>query len=63
MLAGAGSYDSLREREQAIVREGWVSRINELRTDLDYESEFAATGESYSEADENGHLVVHRARG
>ena len=63
VLAGAASYDSLGEREQAIVREGWADRISDLRAGLNYESEFAAAGESYSEADENGDVVVHPAHG
>lgn len=62
VLAGTDSYDSLGEREQALVRERWASRINELRTELDYEANFDAAGESFSEADENGTVVVHPAR-
>lgn len=62
VLAGAHSYDSLDEHEQAIVREEWASRATALRSALDYRAEFASTGESYSEADENGDLVIHPAR-
>lgn len=62
VLAGVGSYDSLDEHEQAIVREEWAGRVTALRSALNYEAEFAAAGESYSEADENGDLVVHPAR-
>ncbi|MFI7481761.1 hypothetical protein ACH9EU_05015 [Kocuria sp. M1R5S2] len=62
VLAGAGSYDSLDEHEQAIVREEWAGRSAALRSALNYAAEFAAAGESYSEADENGDLVVHPAR-
>ena len=63
VLAGAGSYDSLGEREQAIVRKGWANRISELRAGLNYEAEFAAAGESYSQVDESGDVVVHPVRG
>lgn len=62
-LAGASSYDSLGEQEQAIVREQWAERSTALRDGLDYEAEFMAAGESYSELDENGNVVVHRGRG
>lgn len=62
VLAGADSYDSLGEHEQALVREGWADRIRTLRDGLDYEATFVAEGESYSEADEDGNLVVHPAR-
>ncbi len=63
VLTGTGSYDSLGEREQAIIREEWAARMTELRDGLDYAARFAAGGESYSEADEDGNLIVHPARG
>lgn len=63
VLAGTGSYDSLGEREQAIVREEWVDRMKALRGELDYAAQFAAAGESYSEVDENGNLLIRPARG
>ena len=62
VLAGAGGYDALDEHEQAIVRKEWAERMVALRDDLDYVTEFAARGESYSEADEDGNLVVHMPR-
>ncbi|MGM7668539.1 TA system antitoxin ParD family protein [Microbacterium sp. A93] len=62
VLAGAISYDSLGEREQAIVREEWADRVTVLRSGLNYEAEFTAAGESYSEIDEDGNLVVRPAR-
>ncbi|WP_454294237.1 TA system antitoxin ParD family protein [Salana multivorans] len=61
VLAGTGSYDSLSEQEQAIVREEWATRIVALRGALDYSAQFSTDGESYSEADEDGNLVVHSA--
>lgn len=62
VLSGSGSYDSLTEQEQAIVREGWGDRMSALREELDYAARFIASGESYSELDEDGNLVVHPAR-
>ncbi|EMY35634.1 hypothetical protein D477_003028 [Arthrobacter crystallopoietes BAB-32] len=63
VLSGADSYDSLGEQEQAIVREEWTERVTALREELNYEAAFAAAGEPYSEADEDGNVVVRRARG
>ncbi len=63
VLAGLASYDELDEHEQAIVRKAWSERLAELRTQLDYATRFSAAGDSYSEADEDGNLVVHPARG
>jgi hypothetical protein len=62
-LAGTGSYDALGQQEQAVVRKEWAERMTALRVELDYAAEFAAAGESYSEIDEDGNLVVHPARG
>ena len=63
VLAGAESYDSLGEQEQAIVREEWAGRVTALRNGLNYEAAFKAAGESYSELDEEGNVVVRQARG
>lgn len=62
VLTGTGSYDSLGEQEQAIVREEWADRVTALRSELNYEAAFTAAGESYSEIDEHGNLLVHPAR-
>jgi hypothetical protein len=62
VLAGDGSYDQLGEREQAVVRGAWAVRVNTLRGALNYESEFVSKAESYSEADEDGNVIVHPAR-
>ena len=62
VLAGDGSYDLLAEREQAVVRATWAERANAFRDALNYEERFLATRESYSEADEDGHVIVHQAR-
>lgn len=63
VLAGTGSYDALDEQEQAIVREEWADRMTTLRDGLDYAAQFTAAGESYSEVDEDGNLIVHPAHG
>jgi len=60
VLAGTDPYDSLAEREQAIVRETWEERTRKLREGLDYATTFDSAGEEYSELDEDGNLVVHR---
>ena len=62
VLGGMSSYDELAEQEQAIVREAWGARMTQLRAELDYAAGFTAAGESYSEADEDGNLVIHPAR-
>lgn len=62
VLAGDGSYDALGEREQALVRGAWSERVTALREQLNYEADFAASGESYAEADEDGNLILHPPR-
>jgi hypothetical protein len=61
VLAGDGSYDLLGEREQAVVRGAWRERAAALRDALNYERDFTAAGESYSEADADGNVTVHPA--
>lgn len=58
VLAGDGSYDDLSEREQAIVRVEWDSRIADRREALDLEAEFTASGDSWSESDDDGNLII-----
>lgn len=58
VLAGDGSYDALRDREQALVRATWDERIAEGIAALDLVSEFRGTGESWTEADADGHAVT-----
>lgn len=58
VLAGDGSYDALSEREQAIVRAEWDERVASRRTSLNFEDAFTATGESWSEVDDDGNLVT-----
>lgn len=62
VLAGNGSYDLLGEREQAVVRGVWAERMTALRDGLNYAAEFVESGESYSEADADGNVVIHPSR-
>lgn len=57
-MASAGTYDELPECEQAIIRAEWDRRIAHRRSELDLESEFAAAGESWSESDADGNLII-----
>lgn len=61
VLEGSISYDDLAEQEQAIVRQEWTDRVKAHRAALDYASQFSAAGESYSELDEDGNLVIRSA--
>ncbi|GAA1486575.1 TA system antitoxin ParD family protein [Brachybacterium fresconis] len=61
VLAGTGSYDELSGQEQAVVRQEWADRMAALRSTLDYASAFSAGGESYSELDEDGNVVIRSA--
>jgi hypothetical protein len=54
VLAGRASYDELSAREQAVVRADWSERMTALREGLDLAAEFAAAGESWTEADAAG---------
>lgn len=58
----ATSFDDLDPREQAQVREQWSSRLDSLVAELNFAAEFEAAGESYSEADEDGNLIIHEPR-
>ena len=58
VLDGAGNYDSLEEAEQAIVRNEWSVRMERLRRGLNFAQEFEAMGDSYSELDDGGQVVV-----
>jgi hypothetical protein len=61
VLAGTDSYDTLGEHEQAIVREEWAARAATLRTQQNYADQFASAGESYSEVDDDGSVIIHAA--
>jgi hypothetical protein len=57
VLAGDGSYDALGEREQAIVRAEWDEQVAARIAALDFETEFAEAGDTWSEADDAGQLI------
>lgn len=61
VLAGDSSYDALAEREQAVVRSAWDEQIATGIAGLDLEAEFASTGESWSETDDQGRIVTRNA--
>lgn len=63
VLAGDGSYDSLQEREQAIVRGTWDEKIAQRLSSLDLGQKFQAAGVGWVEADDEGNLVTHGAAG
>jgi len=58
VLAGKAPYDALADPEQAAVRTAWDERIEAARESLNLETEFRAAGESWSEADADGNVVV-----
>ena len=57
VLAGRASYVALGAQEQAVVRAEWDERMTELRSGLNFEDEFAAAGDTWSEADAAGGTV------
>ena len=61
VLAGRAPYDDLSAREQAVVRAEWGERVTALREGLDLAAEFAAAGESWTEADVDGTPVKRSA--
>lgn len=62
VLSGAGSYDELSEKEQALVRASWGQEVDERLKGLNLEEEFAAEGRPWIDADEQG-KIVHRSAG
>ena len=58
VLAGEKPYDDLDERAQAIVRASWDDQVTERLARLDYSAEFTQAGRSWTEADEQGSVVV-----
>lgn len=62
VLAGEQSYDTLANPEQAVVRTAWDERVDAARKALDLEAEFRAAGESWSEVDDDGALVIRTAQ-
>ncbi len=58
VLAGRADYDDLTEPEQAAVRAAWAEQIQAARSALNFERDFRAAGESWSEADQDGSLII-----
>lgn len=58
VLDGAGEYDNLSTKEQAVVRAIWSGRIDSLRSGLRLDKAFRDAGHRYAELDENGEVVV-----
>ncbi|MEV8181785.1 hypothetical protein [Specibacter sp. NPDC078692] len=58
VLAGEKPYDDLGEHDQAIVRASWDERVTERLASLDLAVEFTQAGRSWTEADEQGSVVV-----
>lgn len=58
VLEGQADYDALPAKEQAVVRAAWSGRIEQLRTGLRLDREYAERGYRYAEIDERGEVVV-----
>ena len=54
------SYSATTRQRMSEDRETYLEHLGRW---LNYEAEFAAAGESYSEADEGGDVIVHPAHG
>ena len=61
VLAGELPYDSLADPDQAVVRTEWDERIDAARESLDLAAEFRAAGETWSEVDDDGAVVIRPA--
>lgn len=57
VLRGAGDYDRLDAREQAVVRAGWRERMTALAEALRLDRDFAATRRPWVELDDEGAVV------
>lgn len=58
VLEGVGSYDELSAAEQVYVRVAWAQGIEASFADLDLAADFEAAGQSWSDADSDGNLVI-----
>jgi hypothetical protein len=61
VLAGQASYDELGERAQAMVRVAWDKRMAERIDGLDFTERLRAAGLPWSEADDDGSVVMRDA--
>lgn len=62
-LAGRTSYDDLTVEEQAVVRAEWEVRAGEILANLDLPAQFAATGQTYVDMNDDGQIVRHAPDG
>lgn len=58
VLAGEKSYKDLNAYAQQVVRKEWDRQIDEGISGLDFAEEFETAGESWSEANEEGAVIV-----
>ncbi len=63
VLDGAGEYDALPAKEQAIVRAAWLGRMETLRGDLRLDRELARRASSRAELDDRGEVVIKAQHG
>jgi len=60
VLAGSRSYDTLGTKEQAVIRAEWSARMDSRREALNLAEQFAASGRTWVELDDNGVVVERR---
>lgn len=58
VLEGRAAYDDLPATSQAIARVALHERADRARLGLDLAAEFAASGDTWVEADEHGNVVI-----
>jgi ParD-like antitoxin of type II bacterial toxin-antitoxin system len=61
VLEGCRSYDALGAKDQAIVRAEWAARMGALRSELNLAQQFAASGRTWVELDDDGNVVTRVA--
>lgn len=57
VLDGQTAYDDVAPHEQAVVRTEWAERMSDRVAELDFDAEFTAAGQPFSELDEHGSAV------
>lgn len=57
VLAGSRSYDTLSAKEQAVVRAEWSARMDTRLEAVNLAEQFAATGRTWVELDDDGVVV------
>ena len=61
VLEGHADYDAMPAKEQAMVRAVWSGRIDQLRSELRLDHDYASRGYRYAELDEHGEVVIRDA--